>query len=89
MTTRYRLKASEQRALHAAIEQAGPKAAEAFEELAKLDAEIRASVPPEAQEEASRAWVNFVLRKMTGSAVTARAVIDMNGLSQSPGHWLI
>jgi hypothetical protein len=71
MTTRYRLRAAEQRAVHAAMTQAAPKAAEAFEVLAKLDAEIRASVPPEAQGEASRAWMTYVLRRMSSEVEPA------------------
>jgi hypothetical protein len=51
--------------------QAAPKAAEAFEVLAKLDAEIRASVPPEAQGEASRAWMTYVLRRMSSEVEPA------------------
>ena len=71
MTIRYRLKAAEQRALDAAMEKAAPQAKAAFDELIRLDGEIRASVPPEAQGEASRAWINYILRRLGSQTDTA------------------
>jgi hypothetical protein len=59
---RRRLRAAEQRALSAALEEAGKEAAEHLAELQRIGIErVLPSVPAEARSEAMRAWINYVL----------------------------
>jgi hypothetical protein len=67
---RYRLRAAEQRILDRAIEDAHRQAEVALSELRRIgDEVVVAALPPEAHDEARRAWVNRVLRSMIGSVM--------------------
>jgi len=62
MALRRRLRAAEQRSLEAALEQAGREVAPQLAELHRIAREkVLPAVPPDAHDEAMRAWINYIL----------------------------
>jgi hypothetical protein len=68
MARRYCLRPAEQRVLAQAIQDAHRQAEPHLAELRRIgDETVAAALPPEARDEAWRAWINLIIRAMVGS----------------------
>ena len=67
MARRYCLRPAEQRVLAQAIQDAHRQAEPHLAELRRIGDETAAALPPQARDEAWRAWINLIIRAMVGS----------------------